>query len=56
MPLIYGQSMLYFGQKLKKMIIQSFARFLAMPASYYQSIFQHVAKENIWRRSVDQKG
>ena len=35
MPLIYGQSTLYFGQKFKKNeIIQSFARFLAMPASY----------------------
>ena len=36
MPLIHGQSMLYIlVRSKKKMIIQSFARFLAMPASYY---------------------
>ena len=47
MPLLCGQSMLRSGQKLKKKneIIQSFARFLPMPASYYYWIKKQFNKD-----------
>ena len=43
MQLFFGQSILYFGQNYKKTnkIIQSFARFLAVPSSDY-NYYSHV--------------